>query len=268
MTWAMRHAEFIGTGAARLFLLAYAPRNSDIAHRCFVVAPAFAEEMNRSRDLLRQFGLAAAERGDAVVIPDLRGTGDSPGDFGDYGITDWHEDLTQSIAWTRKRFGGAPVTLLGLRFGALLTPHVSARADVNSLLLWQPVTEGRRMVREFLRIWSAANMGTGDDPRTMLQRDGSLEVAGYRVSSELIDSIEQLTLAPEADRALAIHWVEAGAALSVRSERAIAALRDAGHNVDTATADSPPFWRVQERVDASAFVAASAPGGAALDTHG
>lgn len=257
MTDAVQHAEFFGAGTAQLFLMTYAPRDVATPERCFVVAPAFAEEMNRSRDVLRAFGRAAAARGAATLIPDLRGTGDSPGEFGDFGVEDWCADLAATVDYARKQYDDAPVTLLGIRFGALLATRLMATRGISRLLLWQPVTEGRRLTREFLRVWSAANMGAGGDARTMLERDGALEVAGYRVTARLIADIESLTLGSDLQGPARLHWIEAGTALSPRSERGVAALRDAGLDVETRVVDCPPFWRVQERVDATAFVAAS-----------
>lgn len=257
MTLSVQHADFVGEGTARLFLMIYAPRDAAPPRRCFVVAPAFAEEMNRSRDVLRTFGQAAAEAGAATVIPDLRGTGDSPGHFGHYGVTDWCDDLLNATSHARERFGNVPVTLLGIRFGALLANRIMASASIDTLLLWQPVTEGRRLVREFLRVWSAANMGTGGDARSLLERDGMLEIAGYKVTRELVGDLESLTLSIDAPRRVRIRWIEAGAALSARGERKVGTVRDAGHDVQTAVVNCPPFWRVQERVDASAFVDAS-----------
>ncbi|MEL6949408.1 MAG: alpha/beta fold hydrolase [Pseudomonadota bacterium] len=256
MTRAVRHAEFIGAGTARRFLMAYAP--SDAApQRCYLVAPAFAEEMNRSRDALREFALAAADQGAATHILDLRGTGDSPGEFGDYSVDDWCNDLLAAVEDARTRYGATLITLLGIRFGALLAARVAAQAQVTDLLFWQPATEGKRLMREFLRVWSAANMGVDEDARTVLAREGTLEVAGYRIDPSLVEAIDAMTLSLPEGNTMQVHWLEAGAAVSPRSERHIQGLRDAGHDIASRSVDCPPFWRVQERVDATALVTAS-----------
>ena len=247
--------------------MAYAP--SDAApRRCYIVAPAFAEEMNRSRDALREFALAAADQGAATHIPDLRGTGDSPGEFGDYGIDDWCDDLLAAVDDARTRYADTPITLLGIRFGALLAARVAAQATVTELLLWQPAADGKRLMREFLRIWSAANMGVGEDARAVLAREGALEVAGYRVDQSLVETIDAMTLSLPEGNALQVHWLESGASVSPRSERHIQGLRDAGHDVASRSGDCPPFWRVQERVAATALVTASLSAPDAGLSHG
>ncbi|MEO0617264.1 MAG: alpha/beta hydrolase, partial [Pseudomonadota bacterium] len=224
-------------------------------------------EMNRSRDALRAFGQAAADRNASTLIPDLRGTGDSPGAFGEFSIGDWCDDLRATIEDARARFGDIPVVLLGIRFGALLAARVAPESGVRDLLLWQPATEGKRLMREFLRVWSAANMGAGADARATLAETGELEVAGYRVTQTLVGDIDGLTFALTEDKTR-IHWLEAGASVSARSERGIQQLRSAGHDIRTASVDCPPFWRVQERVNADALVAASLAAEAASPTHG
>ncbi|MEM1439249.1 MAG: alpha/beta hydrolase [Pseudomonadota bacterium] len=261
MTAAVRHAEFIGDGTARLFLMAYAPKTTGPPRGCYVVAPAFAEEMNRTRDVLRRFGEEAAARGIATVIPDLRGTGDSPGDFGAFDLDDWCEDLAATVHYTRRRYGDVPVTMLGLRFGALLAARVVAELRIQALLLWQPVTEGRRLVREFLRVWNAANMGAGVDARDQVSQNGTLEVAGYSVDQRLIEGLEAMNFVSDVMVGVHLRWIEAGAALSARSQRSIETLRSKGFNVMPEAVQCPPFWRIQERVDATAFVSASFAGG-------
>ena len=97
MNSAARDAGFIGGGLAKVFAMTYAPPEAARVARCYVVAPAFGEEMNRSRDLLRVFGHTAADRGAATVIPDLRGTGDSPGQFGAFDAAAWCDDLSTPV---------------------------------------------------------------------------------------------------------------------------------------------------------------------------
>ena len=244
--------------------MTYAPSEANGSGDCYVVAPAFAEEMNRSRDLLRAFGHKAASRNAVTLIPDLRGTGDSPGDFGNYSVESWCDDLTAVVEFARERYRHRSVTLLGIRFGALLAARISNTLAIKRLLLWQPVVEGKRMTREFLRIWSAANMNSNTTVRERLEDDGTLEVAGYRVSNQLIQEVDSMSFELDSARSIALRWLETGPTLSPRSERTIEALRHAGHDIDAVSVDCPPFWRVQERVDATKFVTASfgtEPGG-------
>ncbi|MEL6214446.1 MAG: alpha/beta hydrolase [Pseudomonadota bacterium] len=256
---AAQRASFIQSGDSRAFLMSYLPAGAAPPSRCYVVAPAFSEEMNRSRDVLRAFATAAAVDGKATFIPDLRGTGDSPGSFGEFAIDDWCADLAETVRQVQNQYPGTPITLLAVRFGALLAARTLNSIDVDDLLLWQPVVEGRRQVRELLRVWSAANLAsrspTQEDPWTLLEQHGALEIAGYRLTQELASEMTAMRLWLE--RPMQMRWIEAGANLPPRTTRWIDSLVQNGHSVDTALVDCAPFWRIQERVDSRAFVAAS-----------
>ena len=106
-----------------------------------LVLPPFFHEWQRS---YRMFALLAehlSRRGVATLRFDYRGTGDSSGADVDFlpgrALEDAHVAFIALAAHTR-----APITLLGVRAGALLAERLAERVG-RPWLAWQAVTDGR-----------------------------------------------------------------------------------------------------------------------------
>ncbi|HEX7984663.1 MAG TPA: hydrolase 2, exosortase A system-associated [Duganella sp.] len=225
-----------------------------------VYVPPFAEEMNKSRRMAALLALALARQGIATLRIDLHGCGDSGGDFADARWSGWRDDVGQGSAWLERCSGHRPV-LLGLRLGALLALDYAAAADPadapRQLILWQPVLDGATFLTQFLRLRTAGAMisatGAPDNStsalRARLAAGEALEVAGYELAPELASAIDALKLAPLGRAGCALHWFDIGQpdrAPSPATDKALAALRERGVEVDLTRLDGPAFWGSQE----------------------
>lgn len=246
-------AQFIDRNGRLLYVLARRPAGPVKA--TVVVAPAFAEEMNRCRRMLSILAETLGSAGIALVLVDLSGTGDSDGDFRDCCWPSWLDDLQAAIDWTAKRMP-APIHLLGIRAGALLAAEV-AKLDVRitSLIFWQPVTNGAVYAKQFLRLKLAADMmarkgGSITDVRDALISSGSLEIAGYELTDELLKALESAVLSPPSRRLL-VHWFELVSAdgdvsLSRSGRQQADSWMQAGAEVRVAAVPGEKFWATQE----------------------
>lgn len=225
-----------------------------------VYVPPFAEEMNKSRRMAALLARELAQQGIATLRIDLHGCGDSGGDFADARWLSWRDDVGLASDWLEQHTGHRPA-LLGLRLGALLAMDFAASAPETrkprQLILWQPVLDGASFLTQFLRLRMAGAMmsatGAADNTtaalRTLLAAGQSLEVAGYELSPELALAIDGLKLAPLGRAGCALHWFDIGQparALSPATDKALAALRERGIEVDMTRIDGPAFWGTQE----------------------
>lgn len=145
-----------------LFVVIHLPTAGRWPDHWVVHCPAFAEEMNKSRKMVMEQARMFADLGVGVLIPDLWGTGDSPGDFADADWVLWRRNLTQILCWLKQQ-GAGTVTLWGLRLGCLLAHDVQKHWDedwprLNRLLYWQPVLSGQQAVTQFLRLRLASGL--------------------------------------------------------------------------------------------------------------
>lgn len=228
----------------------------------------FAEEMNKSRRMAALQARALAASGFGVLLIDLEGCGDSGGDFGDARWEHWKADLASARAWLLER-EGQPVSLLGLRLGALLALDYARTAlpAVERIVLWQPVLQGAPFLTQFLRLRVAGEMlgdggtaGGTKELRARLAAGEALEVAGYQLDPQLaaaIDALDATGLPPFQP----VDWFE----IVATDERPIppAAERHAARWAEGGAAPSmhkivgEAFWSTQEIAECLALVDAT-----------
>ncbi len=199
-----------------------------------------AEEMNKSRRMAARQARALAAAGCAVLQIDLRGCGDSSGDFADASWAGWLDDAALALQWLQQRHGNqAPVWFWGLRAGALLAVQAAAAAALQpaapriNLLLWQPPASGKAMLQQFLRLKTAAEMiggaaaavpavasapsdaqparGGVESLRRQLQDGRRIDVAGYVLSPALALGLDAATMNPPTLLSTPAPWVDADA---------------------------------------------------------
>jgi exosortase A-associated hydrolase 1/exosortase A-associated hydrolase 2 len=198
-----------------LFAVIHSPNIAVPTRGWILHVPAFAEEMNKARPMVRDAATDLALQGYFVVILDLYGTGDSAGNFEDADWQCWKDDVECSVKWMLDQ-GAEQVILWGLRLGCLLAADVvsDGNVPVQELLFWQPVVDGKLFVGQFLRLRTAASMLRGEKEtlsslHELLNTDGYLDVAGYRLSVTLIRQLESVVLAGiHFDSLSQLHWLE------------------------------------------------------------
>ena len=229
----------------------------------------FAEEMNRSRRMAALQARALAGLGYGVLQLDLLGCGDSSGDFGDARWDLWKADIAAAAAWLDRRLG-QPLTLWGLRLGALLALDYArdAHHPLHALLLWQPVLNGAGYLTQFLRLRVAGAMlddaagptSTGA-LRQALQAGDTIEIAGYDLAPALAAAIDTLAPLGEMAPSCPVHWFEATAAdatgLPPAAARAAAEWQGSGADLHLHPVACPPFWMTPEITVSEAWLAAT-----------
>ncbi|MDX1657110.1 MAG: hydrolase 2, exosortase A system-associated [Candidatus Competibacteraceae bacterium] len=251
---------FLPGGRDRLFALYYAPRRADNRGTVLFVQP-FAEELNKARAMVAGQARLLAEQGYGVLVPDLYGCGDSPGQFHQARWEIWREDLLACLDWLKSRAPGPPI-LWGLRLGALLALEVARLRPAARLLLWQPVSDGRSLLNQFLRLRTATAALAGrrervEQLRHCLLQGQSLEVAGYRLHPELALALDRLQL-PKPP-AVPVDWLELAPSGEIPPARRslIEGWPTAQGPVTVHSLPGVPFWSTQEITRAPAWLEAT-----------
>ncbi|MFC7049343.1 hydrolase 2, exosortase A system-associated [Emcibacter nanhaiensis] len=183
-----------------------------------IFCPPFAEELNRSRHMIARQARSLAGQGYGVLLLDLFGTGDSEGTYGETAWDTWLADLGAAVAWVNAQ--GRPFAgLWAKRTGALLAADFIGKTKTPCplILLWQPVTNGKNFVGQFLRIKLAGEFTGGIGPQALTSKDltealgrgETLEIAGYDLTPDIANSMGELSLAkltlPAETR---VKWIE------------------------------------------------------------
>ena len=259
-------AFFLPADAGQRLCIHHPPPRPGSVRGAVVYVHPFGEEMNKARRMAALQSRALAGAGFAVLQIDLRGCGDSSGDFGDASWADWIDDVVRAAHWLQARYA-APLWLWGLRAGCLLAASAAARLGGDCrFLFWQPGVAGKPLLQQFLRLKAAADLQQGDAKATMdalraaLAAGQPVDVAGYTLHPALAAGLERATL-DALPRASQVLWLEIstrdGAELLPASMPRIEAWRHDGHAVTTAVVPGPAFWQTQEIEDAPALIEAT-----------
>jgi len=245
-------AFFLPVEPGQRFCILHSPDGTP--RRSVVYVHPFAEEMNKARRMAALQARRLAARGVAVLQIDLRGCGDSSGDFGEARWESWKRDVEAAIGFLSERFP-APVTLWGLRLGAVLAAEI-AHPRVDRLLLWQPVPNGSQFMSQFLRLRLASEMLTSGAATTAMSEltqtlaaGRSLEIAGYDLHPDLARAIERVKLESIVPSAKRVDWLEVVAeGMSPRpaAGRVLDSWRARGIEANLGVATGEPFWTTVE----------------------
>lgn len=263
------HPFFLESGGARLFAVHHLPAPEHPVRGQVLCALPFNEEMNRSRSMVTLLARRLAEGGYGTLVVDPLGTGDSAGHTRDARWEIWRDNLRAARDWLGAQPGRQRV-FLGIRLGAILAAELAAETPgpATALALWQPVTDGKLHLTQFLRVRIAAHLDRPDLPKetTAGMRESfaageCVEVAGYELHPQFARSLDALKLAPAAPAAgTPCLWLENGsedATIPPASQTVIDRWNAAGVPVVAQTFTGPAFWQLHERVLAPAAVEAT-----------
>ena len=269
-------AFFHGTAGrgARLYLH-HRPAAQAPLRGCVLAVHSFAEEMNKSRRMVALTARGLAQAGWSVLQLDLLGCGDSSGEFEEATWIDWLDDVTEAAHWLQLRHPTTPLWLWGQRSGALLAVQAAARLDTSAnLLLWQPVSQGKTALQQFMRLKAAAQLADGhgkailDAARADLAAGRAVDIGGYALNPALARGWQAATLVPPEAPGEGLSGTPGQLVLlevssqpssepSPAAQAALQRWRAAGWDARAQTVVGPPFWQATEIEDAPALVAAT-----------
>ncbi|RVU30742.1 hydrolase 1, exosortase A system-associated [Neptunomonas marina] len=256
---------FLDVPSGQIFATIFTPQQATCTDHWVICLPPFAEEMNKSRKIIRDQAERLSQQGYSVLIPDLQGTGDSVGDFSNSSIQQWQDDL-KALITALKVNGVKQVDILAVRMGALLAPPLAMSFPdlVKRIVLWQPALSGEQLMTQFLRIRVAANMlsdqkETVKELRAAILEDKEVEVAGYRVPKAFLSQLDEMKLSTmELPHSTHIGWFEvvssAEKGLLLPSKKVIENWTSTQESVKADAVVGEPFWAAQELVTAEALI--------------
>ncbi len=271
-------AFFIPSNEGDLFALYYQPGdwvdnsvNNSVIKKAVLYIPAFAEEMNKARRMVSLQARALCERGYAVLLLDLYGTGDSSGEFSEASWNTWLQNIETAYIWLKNK-GIESISLWGLRVGAMLAMDFLQHYPQNKidrLICWQPVLKGELFGLQFLRLRIASAMMNENAPKekvadlkAQLEAGKSVEVAGYSLHPDLMLPMMSLQ-ASQFDLAAVdkCHVFEIIAnekqSAMLATRQWIDAMQAVGVNVTLDLVAGSNFWATQEIVEAPELLEAT-----------
>jgi pimeloyl-ACP methyl ester carboxylesterase len=174
----------------------------------WVLVPSIGPEHGNLRRLetLVARSLAAAGFPALRIRPDVH---PERGAAGEIDLSSRLVEVTEAIELLRGRAGVDTVALCGMLFGGTVAALLADRLDVAGLALVEPVTNGKRYIRETVRRQAIAELmasSDGDAPRTLdeagpaarpledLAERGATTIRGLRLSKHQFDLVSAVDL--------------------------------------------------------------------------
>lgn len=161
----------------------------------------FGEEKNRSYRSLVNFGRYLAKQNIPSMRFDMKGCGDSDGEFSDITIDSQVDDTLDSISLFVEATKVEKVILVGLRLGATIAALAAEKdSRVNGLVMLSPIIKGANYWRDILRMKQFASIWLGKAaPKSaelmkQLEDDGHIEIEGQLLGHEFIQQLQSINL--------------------------------------------------------------------------
>lgn len=172
---------FFGSSRRQLFGAYDSPPAG--GRRGAVLCYPWAREYLLAHGTFRHLARMLADAGYHVLRFDYSSTGDSAGEFDEASAEQWVADIHTAIDELRETAQLGSVTLIGLRYGATLAAMAaSGRSDVDRLVLWDPVADGKSYL---------SGMGVGGLSRAKPME--KCEVQGVVLTAQMRQDIERVS---------------------------------------------------------------------------
>lgn len=111
--------------------------------RCVVICNPLLNEYMRSHLALRQIAIKLSQQGIDVLRFDYEGTGDSVGSLTSLTHDSWEKNIGKAVTELMEISGVTQVSLVAVRFAADLAISVSQKINLDRVIMWDPIINGK-----------------------------------------------------------------------------------------------------------------------------
>ena len=240
---------YFGPPQTPLFGCYHAPR-ADPSRDCGVVlCYPMGDEYIRFHRAFRQLADRLTAIGFPVFRFDFYGCGDSAGESTQGTLAQWQADVATALRELRQRSGVKTLCLVGLRLGGSVAATVGAAGgDIDGLVLWDPVVNGRAYLQELHTLHRAMLQYAYVRPQRIPESELPPEILGFPLSTTLRQEIEAIDLLalrhPPARRICVLESAGEAALVALRTR-----LERLGNAVQYTCLPDPQLWEWVEDVN-------------------
>lgn len=153
-------------------------------------------EYFRTHRAITQLANKLADSGFPVLRFDYSATGDSAGNTEECRLEQWLQDIETAISELKDLSAASKVSIVGLRFGATLAALISQRAQINKLVLWDPVVDGKSYIQNMKDMHNAYVKQHLQEVRQPIQKLllNNNEYFGFKLPNTILSSISEVDL--------------------------------------------------------------------------
>ena len=182
------HPGYIDSSSHSIFSWHHRPSVNALESITAIICNPMGYEYTHSHRSLKFLADTLSARGHPVFRFDFHGTGNSSGgELEEDKIRLWLADISSVISKARANYPNNKICLIGLRFGGTLASMASETNEVDCLILWEPIVNGRKYIRELTAIAKFSSNTHKNDA-------SHIESAGFFVSQTTAEEIKKINL--------------------------------------------------------------------------
>jgi len=193
---------YFGSPSKQLFGSSETARVASSPPKVVVLCYPMGQEQIWVHRAFRSLSVRLAKAGWHVLRFDYYGSGDSAGASDEGDVDQWRNDVVTAIEQAKMVHGLDSVSLLGLRLGATLATQIaSQRNDIDQLVLWDPIVEGKSYLEELSashQAWLDRRAEAGWD--SPAQDDECSQVLGFPLTNEIRNTLKEVELLKLSER--------------------------------------------------------------------
>jgi uncharacterized protein len=185
---------FFGSSGRQLFGAYHSPPASVPGRGAALLCPPWGQEYLVSHRIFRRLAVRLSESGYHVLRFDYFGTGDSAGERDEGDLDTWQQDAEVALDELRDMSGFSSVATFGIRLGAVVAWRLaSARPDVHTTVLWDPVENGGAYVKELEAAQSDTDRWSLTPVRRAVVPGRGQDLLGFPLTVSMRASIEAVS---------------------------------------------------------------------------
>lgn len=148
-----RTSEVFENCGQKIFSILHRPEGIELAPLLVIIHGFSSNKIGTNRSWV-SLAEACTKQGIAAIRFDLRGSGDSEGQFEDFSLKDMLSDIVLVIKMVREYPGIDPtrIALFGSSLGGALAVLAASQLDfIKALVLWAPVASGALWVADWMK---------------------------------------------------------------------------------------------------------------------
>lgn len=138
------HSFFFGDSKKPLYGVIHHPEGEHFRNSAILICNSVGHEYIRCHRELRRLADKLAAAGYYVLRFDFSGVGDSAGNFEDFDLSHWQDDIQLACEELKAVSGQQQIDCVGVRLGATVAFNAVPVAGFGKLVLWDPVVYGKQ----------------------------------------------------------------------------------------------------------------------------
>jgi len=249
---------FLKSGNTQLYAVLFSPA-SPSPEKVFLFCHPLFEEKKSSHRVLIELGRKLAEDNCAVLMLDYAACGDSEGSPSDFTISECEDNIKAGIKYLNEHFNKPQITLLGIRFGAVLAVQCAKNNEqIKELILIDPIINGQAYINEILQQKYIREMMTFGEAKSNissmlkeLEQHKALDIDGVLITENFFDTLKSINL-DNAD----LSGIETILLIQQSAKESLLPIYENLQNkckntinLELALLKTPPFWKAVDMAD-------------------